>query len=176
MAQRLLQRNLGSTSGTPVYSIDFGASFDIFSGIFDKVDHVIFVGSGGAVPDYNDYQSHVRLADIVVSCPSAKKQPPPSQSSTSGGSGSTDAPTYIHCEKVQQKQNGKCEYETRFFDCKDDTLLACVSQMRSLSEGGSFGRLTPLGEVHRTGPDGVKCRGVKFQQAVVEEGQTIRVD
>ena len=126
-----------------MYSVDFiFASFDLFSGIFDKVDHVIFVGSGGAVPDYNDYQSHVRLTDIVVSCPSAKKQPLP-QSSACGGGGSTEAPTYIHCEKVQQKQNGKCEYETRFYHCKDDTLQVCVSQVRSLSEGGSFGRLSP---------------------------------
>ena len=106
-----------------------------YIGIFDKVDHVIFVGSGGAVPDYQDYQKHVRLADVAVSCPSSKH----AQRSTSGNVN----PTYIHCEKVQQKQNGKYDYETRFFDCKDDLLQVSVQQMRSLSETASFGRLTP---------------------------------
>ena len=95
---------------------------------------MIFVGSGGAVPDYNDYNRHVRLADIVVSCPNANVK---QQSSSSGGA------TYIHCEKFHQKENGKYEYDTRTFDCKDDTLQVSVQQMKQLGEMGSFGRLTP---------------------------------
>ena len=38
-------------------------------GFFQKVDHVILVGCGGAVPHYSDYTKHPRRGDIVVSFP-----------------------------------------------------------------------------------------------------------
>lgn len=38
-------------------------------GIFQKVEHVILVGCGGAVPHYSDYTKHPRRGDIVVSFP-----------------------------------------------------------------------------------------------------------
>lgn len=38
-------------------------------GIFQRVDHVILVGCGGAVPHYSDHTRHPRRGDIIVSFP-----------------------------------------------------------------------------------------------------------
>ncbi len=75
----------------------------LVSGIFDRVEHVILVGCGGAVPDFHDYNKHVRLGDIVVATPSA----------TSNGKG----PLYVHCEKFEQKQ-GKFNYQKKDYTCR----------------------------------------------------------
>lgn len=42
-------------------------------GTFQKVDYVFLVGVGGGVPHYTDYNKHVRLGDVVISCPSKEK-------------------------------------------------------------------------------------------------------
>lgn len=38
-------------------------------GTFQKVDHVFLVGVAGGIPHYTDYNKHVRLGDVVISCP-----------------------------------------------------------------------------------------------------------
>lgn len=48
---------------------------------FSRLEHVLIVGTGGAVPHFTDYDRHVRLGDIVVSAPRSP-----------GGS------FYVHCQ------------------------------------------------------------------------------
>ncbi len=55
------------------------------------------------MPDFHDYNKHVRLGDIVVATPSA----------TSNGKG----PLYVHCEKFEQKQ-GKFNYQKKDYNCR----------------------------------------------------------
>lgn len=38
-------------------------------GIFDQIEHVFLVGCAGAVPNYSDFNKHLRRGDIVVSVP-----------------------------------------------------------------------------------------------------------
>lgn len=38
-------------------------------GTFQAVEYVFLVGIGGGVPHYTDHTRHVRLGDVVVSCP-----------------------------------------------------------------------------------------------------------
>jgi len=38
-------------------------------GTFQKVEYVFLVGVAGGVPHYTDYSKHVKLGDVVVSCP-----------------------------------------------------------------------------------------------------------
>lgn len=42
-------------------------------GTFQKVDYVFLVGVGGGVPHYTNYNKHVRLGDVVISCPGKNK-------------------------------------------------------------------------------------------------------
>ena len=51
------------------------------TGKFSRVEHVLIVGTGGAVPHFSDYDRHVRLGDVVVSAPR-----------------SPGKPLYIHCQ------------------------------------------------------------------------------
>ena len=51
------------------------------AGKFSRLEHVLIVGTAGAVPHYTDYDRHVRLGDIVVSAPRSPGEP-----------------LYIHCQ------------------------------------------------------------------------------
>ena len=55
--------------------------FCVRAGKFSRLEHVLIVGTAGAVPHYTDYGRHVRLGDIVVSVPR-----------------SSEEPLYIHCQ------------------------------------------------------------------------------
>ena len=44
-------------------------------GTFQKVDYIFLVGVAGGVPHYTDYNRHVRLGDVVISCPNSIKKP-----------------------------------------------------------------------------------------------------
>lgn len=39
----------------------------MFTGTFQKVEHVFVCGAGGGVPHYTNYDKHVKLGDVVVS-------------------------------------------------------------------------------------------------------------
>ena len=51
----------------------------MLAAMFDKVQHVLIVGTCGAVPNFSDYDKHVRLGDIAVSA-------------------SSSGPIYLHCQ------------------------------------------------------------------------------
>ncbi|XP_076468513.1 uncharacterized protein LOC143299208 isoform X2 [Babylonia areolata] len=87
-------------------------------GTFNKVEHVLLVGVGGAVPHFTDYSKHVRLGDVVVSVPQ-----------DSSGS------QYIHCQKVEKIPNTMgYSYLTRTWASRDQTLLSTVKSIRQQVE------------------------------------------
>ncbi|XP_040570406.1 uncharacterized protein [Lepeophtheirus salmonis] len=67
-------------------------------GTFQGVEHVFIVGVGGAVPHYTDFSKHVRLGDVVVSCPSI---------------GSDKKFIYEYCQDVQLSNDGSAKFESR---------------------------------------------------------------
>ena len=46
---------------------EFNLTLFFIAGTFGEVEHVILVGVGGGVPDFDDDMYHVRMGDIVVS-------------------------------------------------------------------------------------------------------------
>ncbi|CAB4066442.1 unnamed protein product [Lepeophtheirus salmonis] len=69
-----------------------------FPGCSHCVEHVFIVGVGGAVPHYTDFSKHVRLGDVVVSCPSI---------------GSDKKFIYEYCQDVQLSNDGSAKFESR---------------------------------------------------------------
>lgn len=65
-------------------------------GTFQKVDYVFLIGVGGGVPHFTDYNKHVRLGDVVVSCPTTSQKF-----------------VYLYCDKAMEKESGGLEFETR---------------------------------------------------------------
>ena len=81
----------------------------------------MLVGCGGAVPNYMDYDRHVRLGDIVVST-----------------SGSTKGPhEYMHCERIEQSGQDTYDYENSWWRCRNVNMKAALEQMRSLNRSDS---------------------------------------
>ncbi|CAG2165177.1 unnamed protein product [Oppiella nova] len=60
-------------------------------GTFQCVEYVFLVGIGGGVPHYTDFQRHVRLGDVVVSCPP----------NLLDGDSRQKEFVYIHCERMK---------------------------------------------------------------------------
>ncbi|KAK6975253.1 hypothetical protein BgiMline_021599 [Biomphalaria glabrata] len=87
-------------------------------GTFNKIQHVLLVGVGGAVPHYSDYTQHVRLGDVVVSTPA----------DDSGA-------IYIYCSKVDKMPNsGGFNFSTRIFSPREKTLINAANKIKKESE------------------------------------------
>lgn len=68
-AHRIVCTKLPSVGHTREAMTAAGNTTTRLLGTFQKVDYVFLVGVGGGVPHYTDYNKHVRLGDVVVSCP-----------------------------------------------------------------------------------------------------------
>lgn len=103
-----------NAEGQYQYRVELNFDLHVYlPGIFDHVEHVFVVGCGGAVPDYHDYEKHVRLGDIVV----ATAQRP-------------DGPVYIHCENLNRKGESQdnYDYQAKNWFVKDPTLPVCTNR------------------------------------------------
>nr|KAG5690213.1 hypothetical protein BaRGS_019009 [Batillaria attramentaria] len=89
---------------------------------FNKVEHVLVVGVGGAVPHYSDHTKHVRLGDVVVSMPQ----------DSSGAQ-------YIYCAKVEKiPKTVGYSYMTQTWGSRDQTLISLVKSLRQQVEMHSY--------------------------------------
>ncbi|XP_050304002.1 uncharacterized protein LOC126741571 isoform X2 [Anthonomus grandis grandis] len=80
-------------------------------GTFQKVDFVFLVGVGGGVPHYTDYNKHVRLGDVVVSCPIKKKS------------------IYLYCENAVVSEKG-CQFEIKNYSPNNFCLQDISTQLK----------------------------------------------
>lgn len=67
-AHRIVSTKLPSIGSSREAMTATGNSTTRLLGTFQKVDYVFIVGVAGGVPHYTDYNKHVRLGDVVVSC------------------------------------------------------------------------------------------------------------
>lgn len=84
-------------------------------GTFQKVDYVFLVGVGGGVPHYTDYNRHVRLGDVVVSCPTKSKS------------------IYLYCENAHTTDKGY-EYEIKPYSPSNFNLQEIAMQLKSSAD------------------------------------------
>lgn len=85
-------------------------------GTFSRVERVLLVGVGGAVPDYRDGSKHIRLGDVVVSLPSSRSKA-----------------LYIQCKKVEKMMRADgYTYSLKEWYCKDQTLQNTASSLRDI--------------------------------------------
>lgn len=88
-------------------------------GTFQKVDYVFLVGVGGGVPHYTDYNKHVRLGDVVISCPGKNKN------------------VYMYCENIKDKE----EYEIKSYTPRNYNLQEIAIQLKTSSDNDN--EITP---------------------------------
>ncbi|XP_064472327.1 uncharacterized protein LOC135386377 isoform X2 [Ornithodoros turicata] len=69
-AHRVVSTKLPAVGNSRGAVIASGNTTTRLLGTFQKVEYVFLVGVGGGVPHYTDHRRHVRLGDIVASCPS----------------------------------------------------------------------------------------------------------
>ncbi|XP_048524515.1 uncharacterized protein LOC109540147 isoform X4 [Dendroctonus ponderosae] len=84
-------------------------------GTFQKVDFVFLVGVGGGVPHYTDYNKHVRLGDVVVSCPTRNKS------------------IYLYCENAQVSDKGY-QFEIKNYSPNNFCLQDIATQLKLSSD------------------------------------------
>lgn len=79
------------------------------------------VGVGGAVPDYDDGNNHVRLGDIVVSAKTTEKPY-----------------LYLHCEHVDyDRRLDVYKFDVKRWTCKNDPLLSVVNKIKRIVENST---------------------------------------
>lgn len=100
-------------------------------GIFDQLQHVLIVTTGGAVPNYTEYDKHLKRGDVAVSVPKT-----------------ADGPMYVHCSDVDLGPAGgggggggggdQAFFSTSVWNSADDTIAKVARQMYdvSVSRGG----------------------------------------
>lgn len=68
------------------------------------------------MPDFHDYNKHVRLGDVVVSMPLIK-----------------NGPTYVHCETITRRDQftEAYDYTTKNWSPREDKLQAVAEQLKS---------------------------------------------
>ncbi|XP_066141601.1 uncharacterized protein [Euwallacea fornicatus] len=84
-------------------------------GTFQKVDFVFLVGVGGGVPHYTDYNKHVRLGDVVVSCPTRNKS------------------IYLYCENSEVSDKGY-QFEIKNYSPTNFCLQEISTQLKVSSD------------------------------------------
>lgn len=90
-AHRIVSTKLPSIGSSRDSTIAAGNTCTRLLGTFQKVDYVFIVGVAGGVPHYTDYNKHVRLGDVVVSCVDASRQ-----NVTNGNSGKEKSYCYVY--------------------------------------------------------------------------------
>lgn len=82
---------------------------------------MFLVGVGGAVPDYDDGNNHVRLGDIVVSTKAVDKPY-----------------LYLHCEHVEyDRRLDVYKFDVKRWTCRNDPLLSVVNKIKRAVENSS---------------------------------------
>lgn len=107
-------------------------------GIFKQIEHVFLVGCAGAVPNYSDYNRHLRRGDIVVSFPDLENQ-------------DTDDFIYGHFE-IQKTQNANSEYISKVWMPKSVDLYKIILGIKKSYDANSE-RLYPWEEYLEEGID-----------------------
>lgn len=73
-AHRIVCTKLPSVGHTREAMTAAGNATTRLLGTFQNVDYVFLVGVAGGVPHYTDFNKHVRLGDVVVTCPTSKSK------------------------------------------------------------------------------------------------------
>ncbi|KAJ8667280.1 hypothetical protein QAD02_008942 [Eretmocerus hayati] len=96
-AHRIVCTKLPTTGHTREAMTAAGNTTTRLLGTFQKVDYVFLVGVGGGVPHYTDYKRHVRLGDVVVSCPARLN----------------NKFVYMYCESAKMHEDGSYNFDTK---------------------------------------------------------------
>ncbi|XP_023019025.1 uncharacterized protein isoform X2 [Leptinotarsa decemlineata] len=121
-AHRIVCTKLPSVGHTREAMTAAGNTTTRLLGTFQKVDYVFLVGVGGGVPHYTDYNRHVRLGDVVISCPAKNKN------------------IYVYCESAKQTDKG-CDFEMKAYLPSNMNLQEIAMQLKSSSD--SDNKMTP---------------------------------
>ncbi|KAJ8985346.1 hypothetical protein NQ317_008377 [Molorchus minor] len=117
-AHRIVCTKLPSVGHTREAMTAAGNTTTRLLGTFQKVDYVFLVGVGGGVPHFTDYNKHVRLGDVVVSCPTRNKH------------------VYLYCESAKSIEKGY-EFEIKPYSPSNFNLQEIATQLKSLADQDS---------------------------------------
>lgn len=122
-AHRIVCTKLPSVGHTREAMTAAGNTTTRMLGTFQKVDYVFLVGVGGGVPHYTDYGKHVRLGDVVISCPNKNNY------------------VYVYCENAKQITNEKGSIETIFemkpYKPNNYNLQDIANQLKAAADNSS---------------------------------------
>jgi len=91
---------------------------DKLLGMFKSLQHVFIVGVGGSIPHFHDDKQHVRLGDVVVSCPSFNC-----------------GPMYIYCNGTEVDDTGRVSYSQQSWNTKNDLVENVLNSKLSSDNG-----------------------------------------
>ncbi|XP_031337511.1 uncharacterized protein LOC116166635 isoform X3 [Photinus pyralis] len=114
-AHRIVCTKLPSVGHTREAMTAAGNTTTRLLGTFQKVDYVFLVGVAGGVPHYTDYNKHVRLGDVVVSCPVK------------------DRYIYLYCESAKKNEKGY-DYETKSYNPSNLNLQQIAADLKTSSD------------------------------------------
>ncbi|XP_042206747.1 uncharacterized protein LOC121855722 isoform X2 [Homarus americanus] len=123
-AHRVVCTKLPTVGHDRSASIAAGNTTTRLLGTFQKVDHVFLIGTAGGVPQYTDYNKHVRLGDVVVSAPPSGQKF-----------------IYMYCDSAKTLESGSYEFETKSWGPPDLSLQNIAYQLKQ--QGEEKGGLTP---------------------------------
>ncbi|CAH0553926.1 unnamed protein product [Brassicogethes aeneus] len=123
-AHRIVCTKLPSVGHTREAMTAAGNTTTRLLGTFQKVDYVFLVGVGGGVPHYTDYNKHVRLGDVVISCPTKNKY------------------VYLYCENATAKEGG-FDFEIKPYGPQNLNLQRIAEQLKSNAETSGNGASSP---------------------------------
>ncbi|BFZ15111.1 hypothetical protein BsWGS_18149 [Bradybaena similaris] len=120
-------------------------------GTFNKIQHVLLVGVGGAVPHYTDYNQHVRLGDVVVSTPV-----------------DDSGVIYVYCSKVERIKNATgYSYATRIWAPREKVLQNAVNRLKRQVES-SYSTERPWDKFIEEGKDILKGQVSNFHRPMIK--------
>nr|CAH7752919.1 unnamed protein product [Callosobruchus chinensis] len=114
-AHRIVSTKLPAVGHTREATTAAGNTTTRLLGTFQKVEYVFLVGVGGGVPHYTDYNKHVRLGDVVVSCPGK------------------DRNVYVYCESAICSDKG-FDFETKSYKPSNLILQEIAQQLKAAAD------------------------------------------
>ncbi|KAK5649611.1 hypothetical protein RI129_000640 [Pyrocoelia pectoralis] len=118
-AHRIVCTKLPSVGHTREAMTAAGNTTTRLLGTFQKVDYVFLVGVAGGVPHYTDYNKHVRLGDVVVSCPVKDKC------------------IYLYCESAKKNDKGY-DYEIKPYQPSNLNLQQIALHLKASSDNDNI--------------------------------------
>ncbi|KAF5300495.1 hypothetical protein FQA39_LY02294 [Lamprigera yunnana] len=119
-AHRIVCTKLPSVGHTREAMTAAGNTTTRLLGTFQKVDYVFLVGVAGGVPHYTDYNKHVRLGDVVVSCPIKNKY------------------VYVYCENAKKDGKGY-DYEIKPYFPSNLNLQNIATDLKASIDNDNLG-------------------------------------